>query len=144
MILVEKMHKTLPGESCEKSVALESTPWQLTEVEGKKPVGEAPSLMFETKEGRVTGSTGCNRLFGSFTHSENQLKFSRIASTRRACEKGMETEAAFLRALNEVHSYRITGGTLELLDAGGKVLARFVPQNPIRSGAPRSGPAVTP
>ena len=43
-----------------------------------------------------------------------------------ACVEGMETEKAFLEALAQVRSWRIAGIHLELLDAGGTVLARFV------------------
>jgi hypothetical protein len=37
----------------------------------------------------------------------------------------MATEAAFSKALGATASYRTTGTTLELLDAGGTVVARL-------------------
>jgi heat shock protein HslJ len=37
----------------------------------------------------------------------------------------METEKAFLEALAQVRTWRIAGIHLELMDAGGAVLARF-------------------
>ena len=42
-----------------------------------------------------------------------------------ACDKGMETEQAFLQALGRVSGWRISGKQLELLDTGGKAVARL-------------------
>jgi len=38
---------------------------------------------------------------------------------------GMEQEQRFLKSLNHVERYRLSGGQLELLDGSGTVLARF-------------------
>jgi heat shock protein HslJ len=39
--------------------------------------------------------------------------------------EGMETETAFLKALQSVDRWKITGQRLELFDATGTLLARF-------------------
>jgi hypothetical protein len=38
---------------------------------------------------------------------------------------GMEQEQRFLRSIEKVERYRITGSHLEMLDATGAVIARF-------------------
>jgi heat shock protein HslJ len=42
-----------------------------------------------------------------------------------ACVQGMETENAFLQALQHVSTWKIAGNQLELLDAAGNLVARF-------------------
>ena len=44
-----------------------------------------PYLEFDREQGRFSGSSGCNRIFGSFRVDGADLKFTPVASTRRAC-----------------------------------------------------------
>jgi hypothetical protein len=74
---------------------------------------------------RVSGSSGCNRLMGGYRVEGEALTFDQLAGTRMACAEGMETEKAFLDALARVARWRISGDKLELLDAGGRLLATF-------------------
>ncbi len=62
------------------------------------------SLEFESG-GRVSGSTGCNRLTGSYTQNGSQLHFSPLATTRMMCAQGADIEAAYVKALGEVQTY---------------------------------------
>jgi putative lipoprotein len=108
---------------------LRETYWKLVQL-GEKPVTASDqqreaNLIFHTDQNRVTGSGGCNRLTGSYTLEGHTLRFGGVASTRMACMQGMETETAFLAALQEVSTWRTTGQQLDLYDAGGKLLARF-------------------
>jgi heat shock protein HslJ len=49
-----------------------------------------------------------------------------MATTRMACpEAFMAQESAFLKALEAVAAWKISGNRLELKDANGLVLARF-------------------
>ena len=77
---------------------------------------------------RVTGSGGCNRFSGSYQSDQRSLRFGPLASTRMAC-LDMDTETAFLRALERTRHYRIRGRTLDLLDAGGGLAARLEERN---------------
>ncbi|HEY7113784.1 MAG TPA: META domain-containing protein [Thermoanaerobaculia bacterium] len=108
---------------------LEGTRWKLVRV-GDRTVATPPSprqahLVFDAESGRVSGAGGCNRLSGAYERSGDRLTFSKMAGTMMACVEGMETEKAFLEALTKVKSFRIEGQELELLDEGGRVLARF-------------------
>ena len=81
-------------------------------------------MRFDAAGGRLSGSGGCNRITGSYQLDGDRLTFGPIASTRMACPEAMDQEQAFLKALAAVRSYRIPGGTLELLD-GSNVVARL-------------------
>ena len=80
---------------------------------------------FAADSARVTGSGGCNRLFGDYTLSGDSLSFSGVGSTKMACATGMDIETAFLPALARVARWRIVDRQLELTDAAGKLVARF-------------------
>jgi len=108
---------------------LRETYWKLVQLGEKQVVPtdqqREASLIFHTDQNRVTGSGGCNQLTGTYTLEGRTLRFGGIASTRMACMQGMETETAFLAALDKVRSWRTIGQQLELYDSGGKLLARF-------------------
>ncbi len=108
---------------------LENTHWKLirlndTPIVVASPQHE-PTLIFDARSQRVSGSGGCNQVTGAYELSGEQLTFSHMASTRMACPQGMDTEAAFLRGLAKVNKWKIVGRDLELFDAEGKSIARF-------------------
>jgi heat shock protein HslJ len=107
---------------------LENTHWTLVELNGR-PVGAdsaAKEAYFEldSKGQRLQGSSGCNRMSGGYETRGDALQVSKVAMTRMACEKGMEIEAAFSKALTATTKFKLNGSELELLGAEG-LLARF-------------------
>ncbi|WP_298610317.1 META domain-containing protein [uncultured Thiothrix sp.] len=110
--------------------ALDKTSWQLTAIEGKAIPAEAaaPTLQFEN--GRLTGFTGCNRLFASYVSSSTgSLALSALGTTKMACMgTGGELERAVLKALAAVNLYALPPGQLNLLDANHKVLLTYIPE----------------
>ncbi len=112
-------------------LTLEGRGWTLTQLNGK-PVGliqdqQPPSLTFDAAKGRVTGSTGCNSLSGSYRVAGDTIAIEKVATTRRACMNGMETEQPFLAALNQARRWKIAGGLLTLSDGAGQALAILKP-----------------
>ncbi|SDY58429.1 META domain-containing protein [Hymenobacter psychrophilus] len=102
--------------------------WALTEVAGQPvaPTGDAREahLLFFPPD-RVGGSTGCNRLNGSFELlAGGQLKFSPLATTRMLCPGPAAVETRLIQALGTVQTYYVTDAALELR-AGTAVVARF-------------------
>ena len=86
--------------------------------------GREPHLLLRS-DGTAEGNGGCNGFRGGYEFDEEgELKFSRLASTRMACP-GMATENKFNRVLSETRTYRISGDTLWLHDAGASVLGRL-------------------
>jgi heat shock protein HslJ len=85
-----------------------------------------PHFTLRSQDRRVGGSGGCNSLLGSYELDGNTLTFSKMATTQMACVEGEDTEKSFLDALAQVQAWRIVGEHLELFDASGNLLARFV------------------
>jgi len=81
------------------------------------------------KDGRVTGSAGCNGYAADFQTLDYTINISRPSSTKMLCqEQGvMEQESAFLDDLSDVSSFRVGESFLRLYDARGKPVLVFVP-----------------
>ena len=111
-------------------VTLDNTYWKLTELGGAPLAVPATKreahLIFRTDGHHVAGTSGCNRLIGTFeTGPDLALKLKVGGMTMMACpESMMVQEKNLLEALKAVTSYRIDGEKLELRN-GDQVLARF-------------------
>jgi len=109
--------------------ALVGTYWKLMLLDGK-PVTVADDRreahLVLDEDGRVSGSTGCNRLMGSYRLQGDTLTFSQLASTRMACPGDMaKLEQAWLAMLSETAHYSIEGQSLILEDADDQALAEL-------------------
>ena len=116
---------TSPGQ--EATAKLENTYWKLISLgETEVPtLPREPQIVLNSETQRVAGSGGCNRVTGSYELTGNQIRFNQMASTMMACPQGMDTEKAFLNALNQVKTWKITGERLELFDAEGHSIAKL-------------------
>jgi heat shock protein HslJ len=77
---------------------------------------------FHLNENRVFGSTGCNRMTGSFEAKGKKITLGKMATTRMACPS-MDFEQQFLAAVTEnTLDYFIDAGILTLQDDKGMVL----------------------
>jgi len=112
-----------------KSAALDRVEWRLVKLNGRAVNVTSskmrPRLRFERDGHQVSGSTGCNRVTGSYQRNGEQVRFSQMASTKMACFEGMETESNFLRALEQTRSWRVVGDQLELYDFSRNAVATF-------------------
>jgi heat shock protein HslJ len=110
--------------------ALTGTYWRAVAIDGN-PVVPLPKkreahLVFAAAGSRVSGSTGCNRVVGTFKQTGESLSFPPMAATKMACPPNLDAqERAFLEALQATAAAQISGNTLELKDAAGKVRLRF-------------------
>jgi heat shock protein HslJ len=113
----------------ESATPLEKTDWTLTnlgDVAVNAPSSaQTPHILLNRANHRVTGSGGCNRITGLYQLNGNGLRFSKMAATLMACVSGMETEKAFLHALEQVRRWKITGPQLELINETGHPVARL-------------------
>jgi putative lipoprotein len=105
--------------------SLEGLPWVLSsgiEVEGWE--SKPPTATFA--EGRVSGSTGCNRYTSSYTLDGSSLELGPVAATLMACPPPAgDVEREFVAALERVAAWRVEEGELVLLDAGDEEVLRF-------------------
>jgi len=129
-LIVDKLDKILPDETCSPSVHAEllGTYWKLVKLKSqmvRTPEGmKEAHMILAGAESRVHGNAGCNNFFGQFKTSENTLTFSAMGSTMMACPQAMDTERDFLAALGATTRYEISGLFLELY-AEDQLLARL-------------------
>jgi len=95
--------------------------WYFTEAKGQAIVPSldtAQLLFYPGHLSTVRGSTGCNKLNGSFVLGDsNAIQFSPIATTRRMCANGGSAiEKAILASLSEAKFYSINDVTLKLFN----------------------------
>ena len=108
-----------------------NTRWRLVELGGRQSIGAGGErdahLVFAQDSARISGSTGCNRLNGSYTREGAALRFGQTATTRMACLDPQlnQQEQTFLAALQATERYEIVRDTLTLVGAAGP-LARLV------------------
>lgn len=110
--------------------ALLGTTWTAIEIDGQavdaSEQQRRPNILLSSDGNRVTGSTGCNRISGTFTQDGAMLRFGALATTRIACVPDRSaTENAFNAAMEATASHAIANQTLELLDAAGVVRMRL-------------------
>lgn len=101
--------------------------WTLVALGDDAPDAEA-TLTFGD-DGRVFGTTGCNRYFGSYALADDgALTLTGVGSTRMACPPAeMAQEAEFLAALNGAERVVVTGDRLVLGTSGPPLTFRAVP-----------------
>lgn len=74
--------------------------------------GEQPPSLDLASGGHLSGTDGCNRLVGSWSEDGDAVTFSQVASTRMFC-------ADVDTWLSGLHSAKVDGDTLTVLDASG-------------------------
>lgn len=119
-----------PGEqvSGAAAVPLVNTHWRLTQLGGQVlEGGNSPDLQIQAQNPRIAGFAGCNRMFGGYTLSGDQIRFDQMGATKMACVDAarMKLEQDYLQMLSQVARWKITASTLQLLDATGAPLASF-------------------
>lgn len=102
--------------------------WKLVEINGQ-PVSasDRPAhIEFSVADHRVSGSSGCNSFGGTFSLAPgNGIHFHELIHTMMACQGGMETEGAFMAALDQAESYTVAGDILILNSGADAAIARF-------------------
>ena len=77
-------------------------------------------------EGRVAGTTGCNRFSATYRVDGSSLSLGSLAMTRMACIPPRDAvERAMTAGLERTAGYTVTGDALELVDAEGNRVLRF-------------------
>lgn len=124
------LKKIASPEAILPDAALCETRWKLVEL-GGRPLKKSPGrqneahLVLEKAGGKIHGSGGCNRFFGSYElRPPDRIRFSGVGATMMACPD-MEEESAFFRVLETADSYTIKGDTLQLNRARMAPLAKF-------------------
>lgn len=103
--------------------------WNIVEVNGEtldtSKSDTKPFIGFDLKEGRVYGSSGCNRIMHTLDKNAKAgtIDLEHMASTMMMCPD-MEIEQKVLGALTKAKSYRKAGkNKVELCNVNGKRVA---------------------
>ena len=81
------------------------------------------------KDGRVTGSAGCNGYSAAYQTRDYSIAISGTSSMKMFCHGPgvMQQESAFLADLSGTSSSRVSEPSLKFYDAAGKTVLVFVP-----------------
>ena len=106
-----------------------SNPWEISTLKGSSPDANEfrtglPFLLFD-KKGKMTRSTGCNNMSGSYQLNKSEIAFNPGATTRMACQGN--GESMFLEALKQVKNFKFDGDKLILL-SGTEEIMTLVPK----------------
>jgi heat shock protein HslJ len=125
----------MPADTA-KTPPLDGTAWVLADLPGAPAPADAAAPTLRLEAGRASGSDGCNRFNAGVRTDGGTFEIAGpIASTRMACAPELMQRAdAYLAALGRARGYRVEGGQLQLLDAGGSVRASFSPQTQVLAG----------
>ncbi|MEP2530729.1 META domain-containing protein [Shimia sp.] len=106
--------------------SLAGTAWIGAELPGVElDPKRVPELTFGP-EGRVSGTSGCNRLNGTYESQGQNVTFGQFAVTQMACPGPLnDQERAFFKMLDQVRSYAIEDREMVLMNHTGDVLMRF-------------------
>lgn len=99
---------------------LERTAWQMREINAEDiPPDQGAMITF--RDGRMSGSVGCNRLSASYTFADRTLSVGPVMSTRMACPDPVgRHEAAFVGILGGTFTTSFPGdGNMVLTGADG-------------------------
>jgi copper homeostasis protein (lipoprotein) len=127
--------KFWPGESCgARGVThdLEGSRWVLVRL-GDQPVmpeegKPEPYIVLQSSTKEVAGHGGCNRLSGGYAIKGDTLQLSELTTTRMACPE-IQTEHAFLNALESVARWRLMDNQLVLLDKNNVAVLQLESRN---------------
>lgn len=89
--------------------------WRIEDVAGMGVVDGAQAEITLSRAGRLAGSTGCNRFFGTYELSGEGLSFGAVGATLMACPEAlMMQERRIFEALEEVRRFDLdeTGALL--------------------------------
>jgi heat shock protein HslJ len=109
------------------AVNLAGSEWRPSRI-GTSAVSPEVRLFEQFKSAdQLAGHGGCNRFFGQYKISGNEISIGPVGATRMACaEPVMALEMAFFSALERAKSFRRDKTKLVLFDASGKEQASLI------------------
>ena len=110
------------------AITLENTTWVLESYgeQGNPQAvieGSEITAAFDSAEGKVNGSAGCNNYFAGYEAKNNELSIiPPIGSTMMHCEGLMEQEQQYLAMLEGAETFQVQDSQLRISSSGNQVL----------------------
>lgn len=123
--------------STKAQTGIENVRWELNELNGRRVANSRIYLEFDESMGRISGSGGCNRFFGTYELKKTRFKAFGLGTTKMACMRPgtMETEADFLDALKKANRIKKNIATLSIYSGKKNVLvfrkSRSIEREPV-------------
>ncbi len=116
--------------ACSSNPEIVNSRWIITDIAGKSSLEQhTPWLEFfasadTANEGEMKGHSGCNRFFARYKIKDQQIAFSPIGSTRKACPgPEMNQESAIFKLLTTTLDFTTEDSGLQFIYQGEVVLA---------------------
>ncbi|WP_055436364.1 META domain-containing protein [Lacinutrix algicola] len=108
---MKSVQETLNGTFTVSEMAVENLTKDLT-------------ITFDEANSKVSGFSGCNNFFGTYTTEGNTMKFSALGSTKKMCadKNSNLVESKMMAELGKVTNFKIKGDKLILLDSKTELL----------------------
>jgi heat shock protein HslJ len=109
---------------------LEGSDWVLRAFGEEHIIYYASEITMRFEDGKVNGNAGCNNFFGSYEIEDGNISFGPLGMTMMACDEVvMVQETEFLRSLESVGQFEISGNMLQITYAAGQLTfeAQIIP-----------------
>lgn len=108
-------------EKIKMPLSISKGTWLVVKVKDIAAFSRNPVIEIDLSEGKIKGSTGCNRFSGNIVIKGKEVKISNVATTKMMC-KDIENETTFIKVLNQAALYKIEGDSLFLFSKDGETL----------------------
>jgi putative lipoprotein len=124
IVLAASFMLALLSPALAQAVKWDGATWLVEDIGRRGVIDNAQTTLRIDADGKVSGSTGCNRYFGKATLDGATLHFGPLATTYRACPPAlMDQESKFLAALREARMAHLDAmGRLQITKARGETL----------------------
>ena len=110
----------------ERATSIEGPTWRLTDLRGVDPIvlrDAARPVTAAFKAGRISGLSGCNQFFGTYTVDGDRVVIGQLAGSMMACaEPSMKLERAVHAALAGTFRYTLADNRMTLASGAAPVL----------------------
>ncbi len=124
--LLSTIFVMLAASSSASAEGLAGSEWRPNQIGSNTVPPHTEQFILFKGDGKLAGHGGCNRFFGQYKISGNEIKMGPVGSTRMACAKPvMDLEIVFFTILETAKTFRRDKASLVLFGAGGKEQVRL-------------------
>ena len=115
-----------PAEPAASDDPITTSAWRGLRLYGQTIASDIDVRLSFGGDGRLSGSTGCNRVSGRYERDGPGFRIASLRATQRSCDDAiMNVERNVFDALRDARRARLDGGELRLMNGDGEWLATF-------------------